>query len=274
MTYRTALKASAKACAIGLITLGFASGAAAQGLEWGSFKDNGCIGKSGQRSYSSVLWNIPDGQDWEATCLSTPARFQTRSGAWVSYPEPSACTKTTAAGALSVASIIIGVPGVVYKPVGALSLALGAGAFVVDEAGAGALNVWGVFNMEDPSCIGYKRPGHIQDIDLVRRASFLEGDWTSVLSQSVARGTHPESNTRVCFRNHTRTNVMVTHDYRGVGTFRDIGKFGGEQCATFRSSARVGFVLWQDGKAVETSKQMTMSLSAFAGDTLSFEWRE
>ena len=62
---------------------GFSSAVLAKSLEWGSFKDNGCLGNSGQRLYSSVLWNIPDGHDWIGTCLNTPALVTLRDGSRV-----------------------------------------------------------------------------------------------------------------------------------------------------------------------------------------------
>ena len=39
---------------------------------WGSFKDDGCKSK-GFRQYSSVLWDIPNGQSWENWCKYFPA---------------------------------------------------------------------------------------------------------------------------------------------------------------------------------------------------------
>ncbi len=61
-------------------------------LRWGEFKDNGCVifdNKGwGMRSFSSVLWGIPPGQSWEATCARTPATV-----AGKNFAHPTACVK-------------------------------------------------------------------------------------------------------------------------------------------------------------------------------------
>lgn len=43
-------------------------------LDWGEFKDNGCIFMNLEK-YSSILWNIPWGQSWYDTCMSTSANI-------------------------------------------------------------------------------------------------------------------------------------------------------------------------------------------------------
>jgi hypothetical protein len=43
----------------------------AQAVNWGSLKDDGCR-STGFRQFSAILWNIPHGSNWEATCASAP----------------------------------------------------------------------------------------------------------------------------------------------------------------------------------------------------------
>ena len=51
---------------------------AQSGAHWGSFKRDHCIegplpGGIGKRQYSSILWDIPWGENWEAACRNTIA---------------------------------------------------------------------------------------------------------------------------------------------------------------------------------------------------------
>lgn len=58
-------------------------------LRWGSLKNDGC--KSGaNRKYSAILWDIPWGKPWEATCRATPGP----SGTTVAGLPPSRCVNT------------------------------------------------------------------------------------------------------------------------------------------------------------------------------------
>ncbi len=43
----------------------------AHAANWGDLKDDGCKGANVHR-FSAVLWNIPWGSNWEATCAETP----------------------------------------------------------------------------------------------------------------------------------------------------------------------------------------------------------
>lgn len=258
------------------LLFGVSSFASAQTLEWGSFKDNGCIGDSGVRNYSSVLWNIPSGEDWMATCLVTPASFSLRSGAIAAFDQPTHCVKSSPTGVIDAAALVVGIPGLVYKPAGVVSLIMAGTSVAMTHGDLGALNVWGIFNVLDPSCPGFKAEGHIQNIQVTRPPMFLEGEWKSVLSQSVVENTRNTDTTRICFRNHTRTTVVVTHNYSGAGPYNNIGKFGSQSCANFRSDARVTFTMRQDDQIVtlNNNKQITMSLNRFAGDTITFDWKE
>ncbi len=55
---------------------------------WGSFQNDGCK-QVGVRQYSSILWNIPNGFSWEATCAAWPATV-----AGQHFSSPSRCVNT------------------------------------------------------------------------------------------------------------------------------------------------------------------------------------
>jgi hypothetical protein len=43
----------------------------AHAAHWGALKDDGCKGP-GYRQFSAILWGIPHGSNWEATCAVSP----------------------------------------------------------------------------------------------------------------------------------------------------------------------------------------------------------
>jgi len=245
--------------------------ALAQKLAWGSFKDNGCLGKSGQRVYSSVLWNIPKGKDWIAVCMRTPALVTLRNGNHIRFPNPTTCTKSTINEALGVASLVAGAPGLVYAPVGAFSLVLGAGSYAMEKAGIGAINVWGLFQMVDPSCPGKHAAGYIQTIPLV-----VASLSPSLLEQSFVPNTlKPGSGkVRVCFINYGKRQRWVTHDGPGVGPYNRIGTLGGSQCGNFPASARVTFKLFDGGVLAKPQRALTVSLHRYENGTMTFAWKD
>ena len=162
---------------------------------------------------------------------------------------------------------MVGAPGLIYKPVGAVSLVLGAGSYAMEKAGIGAINVWGLFHVVDQTCpgaplqtIGVATPGHP----------------ASHLVQRFARGTlkGASSLTRVCFANSGDRNRTVRHDGPVVGPYTRIGKNGHSQCGNFPSSARVKFRLFEDGTEARTNPPMVMSLRHFAGGTVTFDWKD
>lgn len=246
----------------------FASPAMAQ-LHWGSFKDNGCVAKSGMRVYSSVLWGIPPGQDWIGTCLRTRARFKAVNGKWLNFPRPTTCTKSSISEALGVASLVIGAPGLVYVPAGAVSLILGAGSLAMEKQGIGALNVWGIFNVMDPSCpvTDHRPAGWIQSI-LVTTPGYP----VSRLEQGFTPKSLGGRNdlTRVCLRNFGARPRSFSHHVKGIGNLRTGN--GEQSCANFPASARVTFTLGDGTHTGIPSRAMTMSLRHFAGGTVDFFW--
>ena len=119
---------------------------AAAAPKWGKFKHNGCVHKN-LRSYSAVLWDIPWGQSWEVACAKQSARV---GGQYFSHP--TVCVKASVVDAVGITAAVIGFPGIFYPPAGALGAVLGASAIAMDKGGVGALNMWGVFYVQDPKC--------------------------------------------------------------------------------------------------------------------------
>lgn len=251
-----------------MLVVGVSNPAMAQ-LRWGSFKDNGCLEDAGHRVYSSVLWGIPEGESWMGTCLKTPATFQFRDGSTLNFPEPSGCTKSSVTELLSIASLIVAVPGLVYKPAGAVSLVLGGGALALDKAGKGALNVWGLFHVDDPVCPGYavKPKGWIQTIRVT-----APGYTNSKIEQGFTAGTFggDTSQVKVCVKNYGNRTRHFNGDVKGVRPMKV--RTGELKCVRMASNTRVQFNLADGTVAATPHKQIVMSLTRFAGGTVFFYW--
>lgn len=136
----------------GLIAASIATPAVA-GMKWGSFRDDGCVTyKNGKyRVFKSVLWDIPWGHSWETACANMPATIKLR-GQNVRFSHPTACVKASIVDALGITSAVLGVGGVASPPVGAVGAVLGVATVALDKSGGGALNMWGVFYVQDPQC--------------------------------------------------------------------------------------------------------------------------
>lgn len=257
-----------RSVAAAAIMLCFAGPAMAR-LHWGSFKDNGCVGKSGMRVYSSVLWGIPAGQDWIGTCLRTAAKFKAVNGNWLRFPRPTTCTKSSINEVLGVASLVLGVPGLVYVPAGAVSLVLGAGSMAMEKQGVGAINVWGIFNVMDPSCpfTDHRPRGWIQSI-LVTTPGYPASRIEQGFTPKSLGGRHDL--TRVCLRNFGDRPRTFSHHVKGIGELE--ARRGGQSCANFPARTRVSFTLKDGARTGRPSRAMTMSLGRYAGGTVNFFW--
>jgi hypothetical protein len=144
-------------------------------LQWGGFKDNGCvkdmeaadvnaggISFEGKRSYSSVLWIA--GGHWEEACKFAPATIVGPSGAAIAeFEHPTGCVIADADRALSyVVGAVIGAgTGLIASPaspkaaaaLGAVTGLAGTAATEALLAGVNtSLNVWGIFWVDDASC--------------------------------------------------------------------------------------------------------------------------
>ncbi len=128
-------------------------------LQWGAFKDNGCVIFDrkgwGMRSYSSVLWGIPPGQSWEATCARTPANVAGRY-----FPHPTACVKAdlkdTARVLKTVAKMVAQAAKHTRHPKIYLAAKGTALIATIVKAVNPALNIWGVFYVEDGRCPDFR----------------------------------------------------------------------------------------------------------------------
>lgn len=58
--------------AVTVALLCLASAAAADDLHWGEITPKDCVAGTGTREWSSILWGIPEGEDWETVCRATP----------------------------------------------------------------------------------------------------------------------------------------------------------------------------------------------------------
>ena len=68
------------------------------------------------------------------------------------FTHPTACVKASVVDAIGIAGTVLGVAGLVYPPAGVVGTVVGASAIAMDKGGVGALNMWGVFYVQDPSC--------------------------------------------------------------------------------------------------------------------------
>jgi hypothetical protein len=57
---------------IAVFVLGLACAAGAD-MHWGEFTPNDCVAGMGTREWSAILWDIPQGESWEAACAATAA---------------------------------------------------------------------------------------------------------------------------------------------------------------------------------------------------------
>lgn len=135
-----------------LVALAFMTPAAAA-PHWGKFRYDGCVKyKDGHyRVYKAILWGIPWGHSWEVACSKAAATFLIR-GRKVHFKRPTVCVKSNVVDALSLTGAVLGVAGVAFPPVGAVGAVVGVGTEAINRSGAGALNMWGVFYVQDPKC--------------------------------------------------------------------------------------------------------------------------
>jgi len=56
--------------AVFVLGLAFAAGA---DMHWGEITPKDCVAGTGTREWSAILWDIPEGETWEAACQATPA---------------------------------------------------------------------------------------------------------------------------------------------------------------------------------------------------------
>ena len=136
-------------------------------LEWGAWKDDGCIvvplarNASGQctgpklvRQYSAVLWNVPSGYSWEAACADARIEIGRGNLAAIELPRPDVCVRATGNEVFKYGSMIASTAvGMAPGFVGAgLGLASSIGFDMLGQDEVGAFNMWGIVYVDDPSC--------------------------------------------------------------------------------------------------------------------------
>jgi hypothetical protein len=134
------------------VAIAIASPAAAA-PRWGDFRDDGCVKyKDGKyRVFKSVLWDIPWGHSWETACAKMPATINLRKQK-VKFTHPTSCVKASVVDALSITGAVLGVGGIAFPPAGVVGAVVGVATVALDKGGVGALNMWGVFYVQDPKC--------------------------------------------------------------------------------------------------------------------------
>lgn len=110
---------------------------------WGDFRDDGIqdLGNGRKvRVYQAILWGIPWGHSWEDACAKQPANIN-----GVHFDRPTACVKSSILQPISAILAGISVVGLVFPPVGVAAAVGSVGTSALDLSGAGALNMWGIF---------------------------------------------------------------------------------------------------------------------------------
>ncbi len=110
---------------------------------WGDFRDDGIqeLGNGRKvRVYQAILWGIPWGHSWEDACARQPANIN-----GVHFDRPTACVKSSILQPISAILAGIGVAGLVFPPVGVAAAVGSVATSALDLSGAGALNMWGIF---------------------------------------------------------------------------------------------------------------------------------
>lgn len=123
-----------------------ATASAASAQHWGTFKDNGCV-RADTRAYSAVLWDIPWGASWEQACANMPATVRGHR-----FSHPTICTKASIADPIGYLGALTSIVGLAFPPAGVAGTIIGTSSLVMSEADVGALNMWGVFYVQDPRC--------------------------------------------------------------------------------------------------------------------------
>ncbi len=120
-------------------------------MHWGDFRDDGCIEiKDGSRTkkvrrYAAILWDIPAGESWEDACKNMPADIN-----GIHFDHPTLCVKSNATDVYAdILKFSAKLLNIVPSIAGAL---VGKEAIMVSKVGAVALNMWGVFLVDDGSC--------------------------------------------------------------------------------------------------------------------------
>lgn len=115
-------------------------------------------------------------------------------------------------------------------------------------------------------------PSEAAATEFIQRISATSAAGASSMDQLITRGTQSPTVTRVCLINRSNRAKTFAHSVPRINALQ-AGPFRGKSCANFSSSTRVHFALFDNGQPVTASRNMVMSLSAFAGGRVDFIWR-
>lgn len=109
------------------------------------------------------------------------------------------------------------------------------------------------------------QPGFIHNITVTSR------NGVSVMGEFYTPNRVPKRFTRVCLINRSRHERAFTHSVPGINPLFALPHR--MTCANFPSYARVPFGLQDGTEPAQSSVPMVMSLSAFRGGIVTFDWR-
>ena len=110
------------------------------------------------------------------------------------------------------------------------------------------------------------QPGFIQTLQVTSTRG------ASQMQQFYNEGTNGSSAvTRVCIANYGNVPRAFTHTVPGINAL--VAQPGGQSCANFSANSRVAFGMVDGTEPAQANRAMVMSLSAFAGGTVSFVWQ-
>lgn len=107
--------------------------------------------------------------------------------------------------------------------------------------------------------------GHIQTLDITSTRG------ASKMDQIFSEDTSDRSVTRVCMVNLGTVTRAFTHAVQGINPMR--AEPGDQTCANFSSADRVAYGMIDGNEPAQANRAMVMSLSSFAGGTVTFIWR-
>jgi len=124
-----------------LIIVGASSPAMA--AHWGEFRDDGIqdLGNGRKvRVYQAILWDIPWGHSWEDACANKPADIN-----GIHFDRPTACAKSSILQPISAILAGVRLASLSFPPLGVAAAVASVGTSTLNLSGAGALNMWGIF---------------------------------------------------------------------------------------------------------------------------------
>ena len=93
------------------------------------------------------------------------------------------------------------------------------------------------------------------------------------LTQTFSPNSVKSGVTRICVRNNTRGDRVMTHNFQPrINPLRPAAG-GGSSCANFPANSRVTFTLYAAGRPAQADRQMSYSTAALAGGRIDLVWQ-